>query len=128
MIGSAGRTASPTAHRRPLTHHDGKIERYHESLRVELLDDHPPFADLAAAQAAIDAWRADYNTVRPHQSLDMASPASRFRPAPADGLPLRLPAGLVPVSEAVSGPVAARTNTEEVTRHKAYGTMTRTTG
>jgi Integrase core domain len=68
----------------------GKIERFHQSLRVELLDDHPPFADLTASQAAIDVWRQDYNMVRPHQSLDMATPASRFRPARADGLPLRL--------------------------------------
>ena len=29
--------------------------------------------------AALDAWRAEYNTTRPHQSLDMASPAGRFR-------------------------------------------------
>jgi transposase InsO family protein len=32
----------------------GKIERFHGSLRRELLDDSVPFADLAAAQAAID--------------------------------------------------------------------------
>ena len=34
----------------------GKIERFHGSLRRELLDDAVPFADLAAAQAAVDAW------------------------------------------------------------------------
>jgi transposase InsO family protein len=95
-----GITHRLTGVRSPTT--TGKIERFHQSLRVELLDEHAPFSDLAAAQAAIDAWRTDYNTVRPHQSLDMATPASRFRSAPADGLPLRLPAGLVPVTESVA--------------------------
>jgi transposase InsO family protein len=32
--------------------------------------------------AALDAWVADYNTVRPHQALEMATPADRFRLAP----------------------------------------------
>ncbi len=72
----------------------GKIERFHQSLRRELLDDHGPFTDRAAAQATIDDWREDYNTIRPHQSLDMGTPASRFQSAPADGMPLRLPAQL----------------------------------
>jgi transposase InsO family protein len=58
-----------------------------------------PFAVFRGgdAQAAIDAWRSDYNTVRHHRSLDMATPASRFRPAPATwpscGLPLSTCAG-----------------------------------
>ena len=43
--------------------------------------------DLAAAQAAIDAWRHDYNTDRPHQSLDMASPGRPVPPVAGDGLP-----------------------------------------
>ena len=99
-----GITHRLTGVRSPTT--TGKIERFHQSLRRELLDDHPPFADLPAAQAAIDTWRHDYNTTRPHQSLDMATPASRFRSAPIDGLPLQLPAGLVPVAEPVVEPPA----------------------
>ncbi len=99
-----GITHRLTGIRSPTT--TGKVERFHQTLRRELLDDQPPFADLAAAQAAIDVWRDEYNTVRPHQSLNMATPASRFRTAPADGLPLRLPAGLVPVTETVIEPVA----------------------
>lgn len=78
----------------------GKIERFHQSLRRELLDEHGPFADRGDAQAVIDGWREDYNTVRPHQSLDMDSPASRFRPAAVDGLELRLPAQLTSVTAA----------------------------
>jgi Integrase core domain len=79
----------------------GKIERFHGSLRRELLDDAVPFGDLAAAQAAVDAWVEQYNTTRPHQALGMASPADRFRSALGSEagqlLPLRLPAILSPV-------------------------------
>lgn len=73
----------------------GKVERFHGSLRRELLDGVVVFDDLAAVQAAIDAWVADYNHHRPHQSLDMNTPASRFTPAAhSRDLPPRLPAGL----------------------------------
>lgn len=53
-----------------------------QTLRRELLDVAGPFADLPAAQAAIDAWVHTYNTARPHQALDMATPASLFQPGP----------------------------------------------
>jgi transposase InsO family protein len=75
----------------------GKIERFHQTLRRELLDDSAPFTDLAAAQAAVDSWLEDYNRMRPHQALDMAVPASRFVPRPRaeqDALPVVLPARL----------------------------------
>jgi hypothetical protein len=39
---------------------------------------------LEAAQAAVDAWRIEYNTARPHQSLNMTTPAERFRPIPVE--------------------------------------------
>lgn len=75
----------------------GKIERFHQTLRRELLDSSAPFTDLAAAQAAVDVWLEDYNRMRPHQSLDMAVPASRFAARPRaepDVLPVVLPARL----------------------------------
>jgi transposase InsO family protein len=72
----------------------GKIERWHQTLRRELLDDAVPFASLADAQAAVDGFVEQYNTIRPHQSLDMAVPADRFQPAPSDALGLRLPPSL----------------------------------
>jgi transposase InsO family protein len=59
----------------------GKIERFHRSMRAEFLSNRPAFATLKAAQHALDEWVADYNTTRPHQSLDMATPAQRFTPA-----------------------------------------------
>jgi transposase InsO family protein len=71
----------------------GKIERLHQTLQRELLDVHGPFEGIEALQAALDAWREEYNTDRPHQSLAMACPASRFTPA-SSPLELRLPAQL----------------------------------
>jgi len=72
----------------------GKIERFHRSLRAEFLSGRAPFTDLNAAQQALDEWVGFYNTLRPHQALHMATPASRFstedgaqaRPPAAEGL------------------------------------------
>ena len=58
----------------------GKIERFHKTLRREMLDHSGPFADPVAAQSAIDTWVHSYNHTRPHQSLEMATPAQVFRP------------------------------------------------
>ncbi|OBH54781.1 transposase [Mycobacterium colombiense] len=60
----------------------GKIERFHRSMRAEFLSNRPAFANLKAAQQALDQWVDYYNTARPHQSLDMATPAQRFIQAP----------------------------------------------
>jgi transposase InsO family protein len=71
----------------------GKIERLHQTLQRELLEVHGPFESIEALQAALDAWREEYNTDRPHQSLGMAFPASRFTSA-SSPLELRIPAQL----------------------------------
>jgi transposase InsO family protein len=92
-----GITRRLTKPRSPTT--TGKIERLHQSLQLELLEVHGPFASLEALQAALDAWREDYNTGRPHQSLGMAFPASRFAPA-ASPLPLRVPPQLAAMASA----------------------------
>ncbi len=82
-----GITARLAKRRSPTT--TGKIERFHRTLRRELLDEVGAFATIEAAQAAVDEWIHAYNTHRPHQSLDMATPANLFRtrqddePAPA---------------------------------------------
>ncbi len=55
----------------------GKIERFHRALRAEFRTDRV-FVSLKAAQSELDEWVSDYNTSRPHQALDMATPASRF--------------------------------------------------
>lgn len=61
----------------------GKDERFHRSLKAEVLAD-APFADLAAATRAFDRWRGVYNTQRPHEALDLAVPASRYQPSRRD--------------------------------------------
>jgi transposase InsO family protein len=63
----------------------GKIERFHLTLRRELLDDHQPYESFAAARTAIDRFVTQYNTDRPHQALDAVvpvTPAERFSPVP----------------------------------------------
>ena len=82
-----------TAVRSPTT--TGKIERFHQSLRKEFLVDRT-FRSLKAAQAALEAWVDDYNTARPHQALEMATPSERFRANPPPGKG----ATLVPVASA----------------------------
>ena len=54
---------------------------------------HGPFESIEALQAALDAWRQEYNTHRPQQSLGMAFPGSRFTLADSS-LELRIPAQL----------------------------------
>lgn len=63
----------------------GKIERFHRSLRAEFLNNKPAFTNLKTAQQALDEWVAYYNTTRPHQSLNMTTPAERFIANPSSG-------------------------------------------
>ena len=86
-----GITQRLTKPRSPTT---GKIERLHQTLQLELLNVRGPFASMEDAQAAVDAWRKDYNTARPHQCLNMAFPAARFTAPAGEGLGLRIPAEL----------------------------------
>jgi transposase InsO family protein len=76
----------------------GKIERFHQSLRKEFLADRS-FSSLEEAQAALDGWVEAYNTTRPHQALDMATPAERFRLTP-----LAKDTSSIPVDEAEDHP------------------------
>src|SRR5215213_4568873 len=65
----------------------GKIERFHRTLRAEF-DTRRTFASLRVAQQALDEWVGYYNTARPHQALEDATPAQRFHPvssAPESG-------------------------------------------
>jgi len=75
-----GITHRLTGIRAPTT--TGKIERFHKTLRAELLTGQR-FQSLALAQQAVDAWVEDYNTQRPHQAIAMVVPARRFQPAAA---------------------------------------------
>lgn len=69
------------SHSRP--HHpqtQGKLERFHQTLKRELLA-RTGYASLAQCQQEMDIWRQRYNQLRPHQALDQAVPLSRYRPS-----------------------------------------------
>ena len=91
-----GITHRLTKTRSPTT--TGKIERLHQTLQRELLDVAWPVCEHrgAAGRAGCLAGQ-EYNTDRPHQSLGMAFPASRFTPA-SSPLALRVPAQLTAAS------------------------------
>jgi transposase InsO family protein len=69
------------SHGRP--HHpqtQGKEERFHRTLQAEVIG-RRAFRDLLDCQRHFDDWRIVYNTVRPHQAIDLATPATRYRPS-----------------------------------------------
>ena len=76
--GIAHRLTAPSS---PTT--TGKIERFHQTLRRELLDDARPFTSLLEAQAALDDWVREYNAERPHQALETARAGHAGRALPA---------------------------------------------
>lgn len=49
------------------------IESFHDKFRDECLNDNY-FLDLREARELIEDWRNEYNTVRPHESLDQLTP------------------------------------------------------
>jgi putative transposase len=52
---------------------NGYMESFNGKLRDECLNEHV-FTSLGAARAIIEAWRIDYNEVRPHSSLAYQTP------------------------------------------------------
>jgi transposase InsO family protein len=68
----------------------GKIERFHKTLRAELLGGRR-FDSLAQAQQVLDAWVTDYNYHRPHQAIAMQVPAKRFQQTAATPVPVPQP-------------------------------------
>lgn len=58
----------------------GKLERFHRSLKSELLQGRT-FTDLDHCQRAFDTWRDFYNLERPHHSLDLDTPITRYTPS-----------------------------------------------
>jgi putative transposase len=80
----AGRTLDAWAYRRGIELRfirPGKpienayVESFNGTFRDECLDEHW-FVSIADAQTVIEAWRVDYNTVRPHRSLRQLTPAA----------------------------------------------------
>ena len=57
----------------------GKAERLHKTMRAEFFTPKDRvFATIGELQDALDAWVAEYNTARPHQSCGGRPPAERF--------------------------------------------------
>lgn len=60
----------------------GKVERFHRSLKADLRRrGYPASGDLGACQAFLDRFRHEYNHVRPHEALDLQRPSQRYRPS-----------------------------------------------
>src|SRR5947208_4349708 len=59
----------------------GKVERFHRSLQDALHERGFP-ATREDWPGWLEAFRTEYNQVRPHGALGMATPASRWRPSP----------------------------------------------
>lgn len=56
----------------------GKDERFHRSFKEEVLKYHN-FQSLQGAQKHFNEWRELYNSVRPHEALNMLCPAQKYR-------------------------------------------------
>lgn len=79
---------------------NGKIERFHRSLKAEVLAGRS-FANLQQAQSAFESWRGIYNRERPHDALGMQTPAARYRASPRS-----YPPALAPIEYADGDTVA----------------------
>jgi putative transposase len=62
---------------------NGFVESFNGRFRDECLNEHL-FSSLAAARRIIEAWRIDYNTKRPHTSLNGLTPTA-FATRPRQG-------------------------------------------
>jgi transposase InsO family protein len=58
----------------------GKEERFHQTLKAEVLQGQN-WSDVAQVQQSLDPWRDVYNQQRPHEALNLATPASCYHPS-----------------------------------------------
>ncbi len=68
---------------------NGSHERMHKTLKAETT--RPVAGSLSSQQRKFNAFREEFNNVRPHEALDMETPASCYRPSPRE-MPNKLPA------------------------------------
>ena len=68
---------------------NGKDERFHRTMKAEVLARYQ-FQDVPDAHRRLAKWRHVYNFERPHEALQMQTPASRYRPSPR-AMPKQLP-------------------------------------
>lgn len=55
----------------------GKIERFHRTMKAELLN-HYQIKNIEDAEQTLQEWRMKYNTVRPHEALGMRCPSEVY--------------------------------------------------
>jgi len=67
---------------------NGRHERMHRTLKEEAAM--PAAEDRRAQQRKLESFRQEYNEVRPHEALAMATPASVYEPSPRP-YPARVP-------------------------------------
>ena len=67
----------------------GKDERLNRTLLEELISKQS-MATLQDSQRCFDQWRLTYNSIRPHEALQLDTPASRYQPSPRP-FPAQLP-------------------------------------
>ena len=58
----------------------GKLERYHRTLKLELISK-SKFKNMLDSQTKFKKWKHKYNHYRPHESLDQLVPAKRYSPS-----------------------------------------------
>ena len=58
----------------------GKIERFHRAMKDELLK-HTVMQNIHDADEKFQLWRMKYNTIRPHEALNMRCPADVYTPS-----------------------------------------------
>lgn len=69
---------------------NGKHERMHRTLKAETTK--PPAANRQAQQRKFNTFRREYNEERPHEALDMSTPAQLYQASPR-----ALPSKLMPL-------------------------------
>jgi transposase InsO family protein len=83
---------------------NGYCESFNSKLRDELLD-REIFYTLREAQVLIERWRVEYNTLRPHSSLNYLPPAPEailstwiVHHTPGDPIPISEGRGTIPLT------------------------------
>jgi len=67
---------------------NGRHERMHRTLKAEAT--RPPAGSCRAQQRKFNHFREEFNQERPHEALDMHTPASCYEPSPRE-MPTKLP-------------------------------------
>ena len=58
---------------------NGRLERLHRNLKAEMAS--PPAEHVAAQQRRFDPWRREWNAERPHEALNLRTPAAVYTPS-----------------------------------------------